>query len=74
MNTDIAKILIIVGGFLLLAGLIMYFFGSKMSWFGQLPGDIQYESGRSRIHFPVVTMIILSIALTIIINIFRRIF
>ena len=43
-----------------------------LTWFGRLPGDINIETERSRIFIPITSMILLSILLTMIINVVRR--
>ena len=50
------------------------FFPNAFSWFGRMPGDVNYrsEGGGFSFHFPIVTMIIVSIILTIIPNLFNR--
>ena len=45
-----------------------------MSWFGRLPGDIRIESGNSRFYFPITSMIVISVILTVIVNVVRRLF
>jgi hypothetical protein len=40
--------------------------------FGRLPGDIAIEGERGGIYAPIVTMIIVSIVLTVLLNIFLR--
>jgi len=40
--------------------------------FGRLPGDIAIEGERGGIYIPIVTMIIASIVLTVLLNIFLR--
>lgn len=72
MNQQIAKYIIYAGMVITVAGLILFFFGSTFKWIGRLPGDIRIEGKNSRFYFPVVTMIIISVVLTIIINLFRR--
>jgi len=41
---------------------------------GRLPGDLRYEGERTAVHFPLMTMIIVSIILTIVINVLLRLF
>lgn len=41
---------------------------------GRLPGDVRYEGARTVVHFPIVTMIVISILLTIVLNIVIRLF
>ncbi|WP_239654113.1 DUF2905 domain-containing protein [Nitrosomonas sp.] len=43
-----------------------------LNWFGKLPGDIRIESERGKVFIPITSMIIVSIVLTIIVNIFKR--
>ena len=74
MNAEIGKYIIIIGSLILLAGIGIYFFHEKLHWLGRLPGDIRIEKENFRFYFPITTMIIVSIALTILINIFRKLF
>lgn len=57
---------------LVVIGLIWTLFPSALSWFGKLPGDIRYESGNTRVYFPIVTMIVVSLVLSILLNLFNR--
>ena len=70
---QLGKILIITGIILVVAGLIIYFAGDKLNWLGHLPGDIRVEKENFRFYFPVTTMIIVSILLSLIVAIIRRI-
>lgn len=65
------KLLIIVGGILIFLGII-FFFGSKIPYIGRLPGDIMYKKGNFHFYFPLATCIILSIFLTLLLNLFLR--
>lgn len=42
------------------------------SWFGNLPGDIRREGERSSFFFPITSMIVISVAVTVILNLIRR--
>jgi H+/Cl- antiporter ClcA len=72
MNQQTGKYIIIVGASIVVIGLLVYFFHNKLNWFGKLPGDIRIERENFRFYFPIVTMLVLSLLLTIIINILRR--
>ncbi|MEO6220588.1 MAG: DUF2905 domain-containing protein [Ginsengibacter sp.] len=74
MWQDTGKFIIIGGIIIFIIGVLIYFFHDQFKWFGNLPGDLKYKSENFRFYFPVVTMIIVSIVLTIIIKIIRRIF
>jgi len=68
------KTLIIIGVILVIAGLIIHFAGNKLSWIGHLPGDIRIEKENFRFYFPLTTMILVSIFLTVILWIIRKLF
>ncbi|HCI54443.1 MAG TPA: DUF2905 domain-containing protein [Bacteroidales bacterium] len=72
--SQLGKILIVTGVILVIAGLIIYFAADKLSWLGRLPGDIRIEKGNVRFYFPITTMIILSIILSLILWIIRKLF
>ncbi len=62
--------LIGTGVLLLLAG-IAYKFG-LLNWFGNLPGDIKYEGDNSKFYFPIVTMLVISVILSLLLSFFKR--
>lgn len=45
-----------------------------LSWFGRLPGDIRIERENVRVYFPIVSMILISIVLSLLLNLLRRFF
>jgi hypothetical protein len=63
---------IAAGLILLIIGGVLHFAPWLLSWFGKLPGDIRIESGRTKVFIPITSMILLSLLLTLIINIFKR--
>ncbi len=67
-----ARWLIVAGGLLILLGLALHFAPWLLTWFGRLPGDIRYETARSRVFIPVTSMIIVSVVLTLVVNLFFR--
>jgi hypothetical protein len=61
---ELGRMLLIFGGVLVLVGLLLTF-GSRLPFrLGRLPGDIVYEGKNSTFYFPIVTCILLSVALT----------
>ena len=70
---NLGKILLIIGGMIVLAGLVILIFG-KTGFMGKLPGDILIQKGNFTFYFPLVTFLILSIVLTIVVNILIRLF
>jgi hypothetical protein len=73
MNSQFGKYVIVTGIIIVIAGVIIYFFSNKLNWIGRLPGDIRIEKENFRFYFPVTTMIIASILVSIIIQIIKRI-
>ena len=71
---QIGKVLIISGVVLFAAGCIMFFFGDKVKWFGNMPLDFSYKSESTRYYAPIGSMILLSVVLSILANIFFRFF
>lgn len=67
-----AKYLILLGLAIVLTGIIFYFFGDKLKWIGNLPGDIKIENENTKIYFPITTMILVSILGSILLNLVRR--
>ncbi len=67
----IGKILIIVGVIVVVLGLLLAF-GGRIPFIGKLPGDILVERDGFTFYFPVVTFLILSVVLTLIINLIFR--
>lgn len=67
-----AKWFITAGALLLLVGVALQFAPWLVNWFGRLPGDIRYESGGTRVFIPITSMIVLSIVLSILVNVLRR--
>jgi hypothetical protein len=63
----LGKILLIVGGIIVVLGLILVF-SQHIPFFGKLPGDIVIKKEGFSFYFPIVTFLILSLVLTIIIN------
>jgi hypothetical protein len=64
---------IITAGIILIGiGIILHFAPWLINWFGKLPGDIRIETERSKIFIPITSMVLLSIILTVLINLFRR--
>lgn len=74
MDQQTGKYILILGIFIVIAGLLIYFFHDYFKWIGKLPGDIRIEKENFRFYFPLTTMVVFSIVITIIINIFKRFF
>jgi Protein of unknown function (DUF2905) len=72
MDQQTGKYILIAGVFIVIAGIVIYFFHDYFKWVGKLPGDIRIEREHFRFYFPLATMVVISVIVTIIINIFKR--
>lgn len=72
MTPQTGKYIIVFGLLILVAGVVVYFFGNKLQWIGRLPGDIRVEKENVRFYFPITTMILFSLLLTVAVNLIRR--
>ncbi len=61
-------VLVVIGGIVLLLGRIP---GLSL---GKLPGDFSWEKGNARIYVPIGTMLLISLILTILLNVILRLF
>ncbi|MDW7774251.1 MAG: DUF2905 domain-containing protein [Desulfobulbaceae bacterium] len=68
---SITIVLVVTGGVLISLGLLLFFF-EKIPWLGNLPGDIHIRGRNFSFHFPLMTGILLSVVLTILINIILK--
>jgi hypothetical protein len=66
----VRRVLIIVGVLLVLMGLAWPWL-SRLP-LGRLPGDIVIERPGFRFYFPITTMIIVSVLVTLFVRLFRR--
>jgi uncharacterized membrane-anchored protein YitT (DUF2179 family) len=71
MNEHTGKYLIIIGGVLLIAGIVVYFFNNHLHWLGRLPGDIRLEKENFKFYFPVSTLILINVVIFILIRLWR---
>ena len=72
MNRSVGLLIVVGGACLIVIGFLVYSGG--LNWFGKLPGDIHYEGERSQVYIPIVSMLLVSIALSLIFYLLRRFF
>ena len=70
MAPELGRILLVIGVVLVVVGGLAAL-GVRLP-FGRLPGDIAIEGERGGFYFPIVTMIIVSVVLTVLLNLFLR--
>jgi hypothetical protein len=64
MLVYIGVVTVLIGGFFILV--------AKVPWFGKLPGDFIWRREGLTIYVPFVTMILVSLVLTVLLNIIWR--
>lgn len=70
---EMGRLLMIVGAGMFLVGLLVVA-GGRFGWFGQLPGDIVIKRDNFTVFTPIGSMILLSILLTVVLNVIGRLF
>ncbi|MGA7921865.1 MAG: DUF2905 domain-containing protein [Candidatus Acidiferrales bacterium] len=72
---ELGKVLLILGVVLACSGAFLLLGARLPLRLGRLPGDIVYQGRNSTFYFPLMTCIVVSLALTLvfwIVNLFRR--
>ena len=72
MNNSIGNWLIILGLAILVIGIIAK--TGALGWLGHLPGDIHIKREGFQFYFPLASMIVVSIVLSLLYHLFRRFF
>ena len=70
--TGLAKLLILLGAALLVAGIVLLLVGRSHFPLGRLPGDIVYRGKNTTFYFPLATSILLSVLLTLILYVIGK--
>ncbi len=65
------KALIVIGALLVLVG-ALFWAGDRIPLLGKLPGDIRIEGEKVTFYFPLTTCILLSLVLTLLLNLLGR--
>lgn len=71
-NRPLGLVIVILGIVVVAIGLLVW--SGALSWFGRLPGDIRVDRGNVKVFFPITSMILISIVLTLAVNLLRRFF
>jgi len=65
MNRNLGLYILLVGVILVVVGIVIYFFHDKLGRIGRLPGDIRVERPGFRLYFPITTMLLASVVLSL---------
>ena len=64
-------LLVTLGVALVVVGLLVW--SGALAWFGRLPGDIRIERDSVHVYIPLVSMLVVSVALSLLLYLIRRI-
>ncbi len=68
---ELGRFLVIVGTVAVLAGAVLML-APRIPWLGRLPGDIVIHRGPVSVYFPLATSLVVSVVLTLLLNLFWR--
>ena len=71
--SDLGRLLLLIGGAIVVLGVILVIVG-RVPFLGRLPGDISIRRGNTSFFFPIVTCLVLSVALTVVVNLLLLLF
>lgn len=71
--SELGRALIILGIVILVVGIAVSL-GPRLPFLGKLPGDISIHRGDTHIYIPLATGLLLSVILTVVINVILRLF
>lgn len=70
----LGKMFVSIGVLLTVVGLMLWLAADKLSWLGRLPGDIHIDKPGFQLYAPLMTSLLMSIALTLTFWLFHRFF
>ena len=70
MERSTGLLIVAVGVGVVLLGLLVW--SGALSWFGRLPGDIRHDTGSTRVFVPITSMVVVSVVLTVVVNVVGR--
>ena len=69
---QMGKLVLIAGLIIAVIGLILMIGGNRLNFLGRLPGDIRVEKPGFRFYFPITTMILISLIVSLVLWIIRK--
>jgi hypothetical protein len=71
-SRSVGGLVVALGVAVVVVGLLIW--TGAVSWFGRLPGDVRVEREHVRVYVPVVSMLLISLALSAVLYLVRRFF
>jgi hypothetical protein len=69
---DLGKLLVLMGGIVVIVGLALMLIGRTNLPIGRLPGDMVYRGKNTTFYFPLATSIVVSLVLSILLYVIGR--
>ncbi len=70
MQRNLGSAIMLAGAGIVVVGLLVG--AGAFSWLGRLPGDVRLQAGRTRVYVPLMSMLVVSLAGTILANLVIR--
>ncbi|MDQ6883177.1 MAG: DUF2905 domain-containing protein [Candidatus Dormibacteraeota bacterium] len=68
---EIGRLLIVLGGLILVVGIFLVA-GWRIPFLGRLPGDLSFSRGNTHVFIPLASGVVISLILTVLLNVFFR--
>jgi len=69
---DLGRILIYLGGAVVMVGVVLVLLGKTGLPLGRLPGDMVYRGKNTTVFFPLATSIVLSVVLSVVLYLIQK--
>ncbi len=69
---ELYKYIIFLGLLLILIGFFLFIFKDNLYWFGNLYGDLKYESKNLNVYFPLMSMVLVSFVISLVLIIINK--
>lgn len=69
-HRSVGLLIAALGAVAVVVGLLIA--SGALGWFGRLPGDIRIHSGNTRVYIPITSMLVVSVALSVLLSLLRR--
>lgn len=70
--SDLGKLLVLAGAVAMVAGVALMLLGRANIPLGRLPGDMVYRGKNTTVYFPLVTSLLVSLALSVVLYLIGR--
>ena len=69
-SRNVGPLIVVVGIVVVVVGVLVW--AGVFRWFGRLPGDLRFGGPRARVYVPLASSIVLSVVLTVLVNLWLR--